>query len=220
MTQATPRAVLFDLDGTLLNTIPDIAGAMNRALTAEGLPPRPLADFGRIVGSGIREAIRRAAPEGTDPALLETIHTRYQADYPLHCTDDTSCYPGIPALLEALHRSGCQLGVITNKTEATSQQMIAHFFPNVPFAFVWGSNGQRPLKPAAEVGVLACQTLALAPEEILFVGDSDVDILFARNAGFHSAGAVWGFRGEAELAAAGAELLCPHAAALQAQLGL
>lgn len=208
------RAVLFDLDGTLLNTLPDIASALNRALTAEGLPPRPLADYGRIVGSGIREAIRRAAPEGTDSETLERIHTRYQGDYPERCTVETVCYPGVAPLLAYLRDAGVALAVITNKTEATSRRIVAHYFPEIPFRFVWGGGGQRPLKPAAEAGALACRRLELRPAQIAFVGDSDVDMLFAHNAGFFAVGAAWGYRGAAELSAAGADWLCSGAAEL------
>lgn len=208
MSQFCPQAMLFDLDGTLLNTIPDIAGAVNRSLAGEGLPTWPVDAYRHFVGSGIRVAIRRAAPEGTETAVLEAVHTRYQADYPLHCTDQTACYDGIHALLARLQQAGVPMAVITNKTEATSQKIIRHFFPEISFHFVWGSNGVRPLKPAAEAGLLACRALNLPSEQIAFVGDSDVDIYFARNAGFVSLGAAWGFRGEDELRRAGADVLC------------
>lgn len=208
MNQTTLRAMVFDLDGTLLNTIPDIAGALNRALTAEGLPPRPLEDYGHIVGGGIREAIRRAAPEGTPAETLDAINRRYQADYPANCTVETDYYSGIQTLLRRLHESGVALAVITNKTENTAQRIVEHFFADIPFRFVWGNNGERPLKPAADAGKLACEALQLPPEAVAFVGDSDVDMLFAVAAGFLPVGAAWGYRGAAELLRAGAVWLC------------
>ncbi len=214
MTTTKLRALLFDLDGTLLNTLPDIAGALNRSLRAEGLPERALADYGHIVGGGIREAIRRAAPQDTPQQILEAVHRRYQGDYPFHCTDLTRCYPGIPELLRALAQAGIALGVISNKTETTSQHIAGHFFPDIPFRFVWGNNGQRPLKPAADAGLQACQALGLEAEAVAYVGDSDVDMLFARAAGFWPVGAAWGYRGTQELRQAGAQWLCADAGAL------
>lgn len=208
MYTSTLRAMVFDLDGTLLNTIPDIAGSLNRALAAEGLPERPLADYNQIIGGGIREAIRRAAPEGTDDAVLDAVNTHYQADYPVNCTTETCYYPGIQALLRSLHEAGVVLAVITNKTETTSRRIIEHFFGDIPFRFVWGNNGERPLKPAADAGRLACEALELPPEAVAYVGDSDVDMLFAKAAGFLPVGAAWGYRGAAELLRAGAVWLC------------
>jgi len=208
MNTSSLRAMVFDLDGTLLNTIPDIAGSLNRALTAEGLPPQPIEAYGRIVGGGIREAIRRAAPEGTDDATLDAVNRRYQADYPVNCTVETNYYSGIQTLLRRLHESGVALAIITNKTEGTSLRIVEHFFGDIPFRFVWGNNGERPLKPAADAGKLACEALELPPEAIAYVGDSDVDMLFAKAAGFLPVGAAWGYRGAAELLSAGAVWLC------------
>ena len=197
MPHTFPQAVLFDLDGTLLNTIPDIAGAVNRSLAGEGLPTWPVEAYRHFVGSGIRVAIRRAAPAGTDPAVLE------------------ACYDGIRSLLARLQQAGVPMAVITNKTETTSQKIIRHFFPETAFRFVWGSNDIRPLKPDAEAGRLACRALALPAQEIAFLGDSDVDVFFARNAGFVSLGAGWGFRGAEELRQAGADVVCQSPAEVQ-----
>lgn len=218
MSTDTLKAVLFDLDGTLLYTLPDIAGALNRALAAEGLPEHPLEDYTHIVGGGIRTAIRRAAPAGTDPAVLEAIHTHYQGDYPLHCADQTRRYPGVDTLLTALRDAGVALGIISNKTETTSQRIAAHFFPDIPFRMVWGNNGERPLKPAADAGQLACAQLGLPAGAVAYVGDSDVDMRFAQQSGFLAVGAAWGYRGAEELTAAGADWLCADAGALLARL--
>ena len=143
------KAVLFDLDGTLLDTIPDIAGALNRSLAALGLPTHPVEQCKSFVGSGIREAIRRAAPEGTGQETLERIHALYQADYPAHCADATAPYPGIRKMLEALEKKGLALGVLSNKTERTTQRIIAHYFPEINFRCVLGRTEGRPLKPDA-----------------------------------------------------------------------
>ena len=167
---------------------------------------------------GVAEIIRRAAPAGTDPAVLEAIHTHYQGDYPFHCADQTRRYPGVDTLLAALRDAGVALGIISNKTEATSQRIAAHFFPDIPFRMVWGNNGERPLKPAADAGQLACAQLGLPAGAVAYVGDSDVDMRFAQQSGFLAVGAAWGYRGAEELTAAGADWLCADAGALLARL--
>ena len=105
------QAVVFDLDGTLLDTIPDIAGSLNRALAACGLPTHPVRVCERFVGGGIREAVRKAAPENTPAEVLDQVLSAYLADYPNHCTDTTRCYPGVPRLLAGLEEAGMVLGL-------------------------------------------------------------------------------------------------------------
>ncbi len=200
-------AILFDLDGTLCDTIPDIAACLNRALEGEQLPPRPLSEYNQIIGSGIGTAVKRAAPEGTAPEVLERVLAAYRASYPDHATDRTLVYEGIGAVLKALQEFGVTLGVITNKTEKTAILMVNHYFPEIPFAFVWGNDGERPLKPSADAGALAEETLGIAKDRIAYVGDSDVDMQFAKNAGFYALGAGWGYRGERELLENGADLV-------------
>lgn len=198
------KAVLFDLDGTLLDTIPDIAGALNRSLAALDLPTHPVERCKTFVGSGIREAIRRAAPEGTGQETLEQIHTFYQADYPAHCTEATAPYPGIREMLAALDKKGLALGVLSNKTEGTTRRVIAHYFPEIPFRCVLGRAEGRPLKPDAGAAVPALAALGISPGEIAYVGDSGTDMLFAKATGMLPVGAGWGYRSREELAAQGA----------------
>lgn len=212
------KAVLFDLDGTLLNTIPDIAGALNRSLAAVGLPVHSIETCKTFVGGGIREAIRRAAPEDTDQETLDRVHALYQADYPAHCTDETVPYPGVGALLEELEKKGLALGVLSNKTEGTTRRVIAGYFPEVPFRCVLGRTEGRPLKPNAGAAAPALAALGAAPGEIAYVGDSGTDMLFARAVGMMPVGAVWGYRSREELAAQGAEVLPENAGALLAYL--
>lgn len=201
------RAVVFDLDGTLLDTIPDIAEALNRALVARGFPARERSEYNYFVGGGIMEAIRRAAPEGTDEAELREINKVYQGYYPDHCNVHTTYYPGILECLSTLQEKGMALGVLSNKTETTTQRVIATYFGSTPFRFVFGNNGQRALKPSTEAAAPICEVLGLLPEEIAYVGDSGSDMAFARDAGMLPVAATWGYRTEEELRENGAVLL-------------
>ena len=201
------KAVVLDLDGTLLYTLPDLADAINAALAEHDFPTWEVEAYRQFVGSGIRTAIRRATRPDLEPEILAEILETYQAIYPNHCTDRTEYYPGIREALAALRARGLRLGVFTNKTEETALRIVKHYFPEVPFEFIWGSNDVRPIKPDPTGGEDFCRLMGLRPEEVAFVGDSDVDILFARNAGLLPVGAAWGFRGREELEAAGATLL-------------
>lgn len=208
------KAVLFDLDGTLLNTIPDIAGALNRSLAALGLPTHPVERCKGFVGSGIREAIRRAAPEGTAPETLERIYTLYQADYPVRCAEETVPYPGIGDLLAALEDKGLALGVLSNKTEGTTQTIIARYFPGIPFRCVLGRAEGRPLKPDPAAAAPALAALGCSPGETAYVGDSGTDMSFAQAAGMVPVGVPWGYRSREELAERGARALPADSRAL------
>lgn len=212
------KAVLFDLDGTLLDTIPDIAGALNRSLAALGLPTHPVERCKTFVGSGIREAIRRAAPEGTGPETLERIYTLYQEDYPAHCADVTVPYPGVREMLEVLEKKGLALGVLSNKTEGSTQKIIAHYFPGISFRCVLGRAEGRPLKPDVGAAVPALAALGASPEEIAYVGDSGTDMIFAKAVGMIPVGACWGYRSREELSAKGAAALPANAGELSAYL--
>ena len=201
------KAVVFDLDGTLLDTIPDIAGSLNRALTACGLPAHPVQVCRQFVGGGIREAVRKAAPENTPEETLEKVLAVYLSDYPNHCTDTTRCYSGVPELLAGLEGLGLPLGVLRNKTEASTRKIIETLLPGVPFRFVFGRVDGRPLKPDPAAAAPVLEALApLTPQEIAYVGDSGTDMTFARSVGMTAAAAPWGYRTREELVGAGAEL--------------
>ena len=201
------RAAVFDLDGTLCDTIADIGASFNRAYEAVGLPTRPVREYGAFVGFGIRENLRRAAPPGTAPELLEAALERYLADYPVHCADTTVPYPGIEPLLRHLTERRIPAAVVTNKTEATAQKLLTAILPDVPFAFIWGRREGRALKPSPELGRAVAEALGLPPEEILYCGDAEPDVLFAENCGFFGVAAAWGYRTRDELLAAGAGIV-------------
>ena len=139
------QAVVFDLDGTLLDTIADLTGAINRSLAACGLPAHTVDECRGYVGGGIREAVRRALPPDSSDELIDRVLALYKNDYPHHCAEQTTWYPGVPELLERLARRGLLLGVLSNKTEATAQQVVRTFFPDVPFR-CWRPWAWRPAR--------------------------------------------------------------------------
>lgn len=203
------QAVLFDLDGTLTNTLEDIAFAMNRALRCNRLPVHPADAYRYMVGNGARVLAQRAVGERQDLAVR--VQQDYQAYYETHNLVHTRPYEGIPELLEGLQAKGLKLCVFSNKPHADTCHVVEHFFPGVKFAVVRGQQEGVPVKPDPAGALLVAEELGIPPEDFLYVGDTDVDMLCAQRAGMHPMGAAWGFRGEEELRKAGAEriLRCP-----------
>ena len=201
------KAVIFDLDGTLLHTVPDITAAMNRALVACNLPPREQEVVETFLGGGILDAVTRAVPVGTDDETIQRVMEIYRDDYIAHCTDQTVLYDGVRELVDSLTCRGIKLMVLSNKTEATAQKIIRHFFPDGEFMATFGRATDRPLKPHVGAAGPVLEMLQLPPTEIAYVGDSNTDILFARAVGMLPVAAPWGYRSREELVEAGAELI-------------
>lgn len=214
MKQQKPRAVIFDLDGTLLDTAQDIGAGANLALHRSGFPEHPLQAYLPLIGYGIRSLLRSACPEGITDAQFEPVAQFYLSYYPEHCTERTVFFPGVPELIQALSARGIPLGILSNKTEPILLKICAHYFPEAPFRFIRGNNGVRPLKPAREAGDDLCARLALAPEAIAFVGDGETDMRFGHAMGFRTIGVSWGYRSEAQLREAGADAVAHSAAEL------
>jgi phosphoglycolate phosphatase len=201
-----PKAVIFDLDGTLADTIEDIAAAINGSLARRGLPLHSIPALKLMVGKGFRHLVTVALPEGSrDEAFVEEIRAEASAYYEAHALDITRPYPGIPELLAELARRGLPRAILSNKPHDLVLRVVEGLFPGQGFAVVRGEVEGFPRKPDPASALDIAARLGLAPGAIAYVGDSNVDMLTARNAGMVGIGAAWGFRGRGELEAAGAD---------------
>jgi len=200
-----PAALLFDLDGTLLDTLEDLGGAMNRVLVAQGLPAHPVDAYRAFVGDGIARMAERALPPGcrTSSTVATTVEAM-RLEYARSWAGQTHAYAGIPELFDALTARRLPLAVLSNKPHDFTVAMVAHFLGRWPFRAVEGCRAGRPPKPDPTAALAIAGQVGAEPAACLFVGDSAVDVLTARGAGMVSVGVGWGFRGEAELCAAGA----------------
>ena len=205
------KAVLFDLDGTLVNSIFDIAAAMNYALQTLEQPTFSVEQYYQMVGNGMKNLCRKALAEDKQH-LLEPLLEAYNARYLTHCCQETVAYDGVSTLLERLSARGLKLAVITNKPQSQTEQVMA-LLPGAPLQVVWGQQPPFAVKPDPAVYHHVCGLLGVSPEETAYCGDSDVDMLFAKNAGAKAIGCLWGFRSREELEAAGAD--CVAAAPLE-----
>ncbi len=202
------KAVIFDLDGTLADTIADIAGAVNRTLSKRKLPLHDLAIYKLMVGDGFRNLIERALPEYLrKDDYIEETRAEAAADYGEHCLELTAPYPDVRELLSALAAKGVAMAVLSNKPDALTKKCVAGLFPSVGFALVRGETKDFPRKPDPASALDACARLGAATSEALYLGDTGVDMKTAKSAGMTALGALWGFRTEAELRESGADAL-------------
>lgn len=197
-------SVLFDLDGTLLDTLGDLTAAMNRTLTRHSLPERTRQQMRAALGNGARRLMELSVPAGTDGALFETLLAEYNADYAAHCRIETAPYPGVDALLRQLHAQGRKLAIVSNKPDEAVRALRAEFFADtVPIA-VGEKQGIRR-KPAPDTLLTAMAQLGAERSSTVYVGDSEVDIATARAAGLPCISVLWGFRDRDLLEQAGAQ---------------
>ena len=196
--------IIFDLDGTLLNTIDDLADAGNHVCAAHGWPTHTVDEFKRMVGRGIPNLVRRFTPDGLGEEELAGALAEFSAYYADHKEDKTAPYPGVPALLDALKGAGIRLAVLSNKAHALAGPVVEHYFPGV-FDCVQGALPDAPLKPDPTLLRALMDQMEAKPDTTLFVGDSDVDVLTGKNGGLTVCGVLWGFREREELKDAGAD---------------
>ncbi|AFE08962.1 phosphoglycolate phosphatase [Corallococcus coralloides DSM 2259] len=211
------RAVLFDLDGTLVDSLGDIATAMNHALQQHGLPPHPEAAYLRFVGEGVAKLAERATG-GAAPSLQGQVLATYHAYYDTHLFDRTCAYPGVEAALAELAADGVRLGVLSNKSDDFVKRLAARLLPGVTFSAVYGERPGIPRKPDPTAALALAAELGVAPDACGFVGDTSVDMDTAKAAGMYGVGVTWGFRTAEELRAHGARAVVSSAGELLAAL--
>ena len=199
------QLVIFDLDGTLLDTVADLANATNQALERCGYPTHPVDAYYQFVGNGINKLFARALPaEESTEENVQRIRELFISYYNQHSVDCSRPYPGVVRLLHELQEREVKLAVASNKYHEATLQLVHHFFPDVCFASIYGQREGVSIKPAPDVVYdILCDT-GVAKEDALFVGDSGVDMRTAYNAGVESVGVAWGFRSEEELQESGA----------------
>ena len=212
------KAVLFDLDGTLTDTIRDISDAMNRALRLHHLPEWTVAEYCYLVGDGAKILAQRAVRDRQDLAL--SVQKEYQAYYETHNLVTSKPYDGIPEMLAALEKAGYKLAVFSNKPDADTKNVVAHYFHQVQWSVVRGQMAGVPVKPDPTGALAAAEAMGVVPDEVLYLGDTSTDMMCAVNAGMHPMGVLWGFRQEDELRASGAEAIIAHPSEILAALKL
>lgn len=194
------QLVIFDLDGTLLNTIADLGEATNHALSSLSLPTHPIEAYTMMVGNGVARLIERALPpEMRTQASVERALVPFREYYDAHCIDRTVPYPGIPELLRELTSREIKLAVTSNKYQTAVTKIISHFFPDIPFVAVLGNQPGVPTKPDPSIVFAALNICPTPKAKVLYCGDSAVDMETARRAGVESVGVGWGFRPVSEL---------------------
>lgn len=197
--------LIFDLDGTLLDTLQDLATAANVVLARHGWPGHPLAAYRFFIGDGLTKLAERVLPAAVrQPETIREIAAALRQEYHRRCLATTRPYPGILPMLSELQQLGSALAVLSNKPDDLTRLLVDHFLPEIHFQVIQGAREGVPLKPDPAAALGIAQALQLPPERLMLVGDSANDLLTARRAGMIPVGVLWGFRPEAELRAAGA----------------
>ena len=205
------QTYIFDLDGTLLDTLGDLAASVNYALRTHGMPEHSIDDVRRFVGNGVRKLMERAIPDGADNPRFDETFATFRQYYMAHSLDTTRPYEGIPETLATLKARGCHLAVVSNKMMAATQALCHHFFPDtIEVAIGEDEAAGIRRKPAPDTVFAALKTLGVGKEDAVYVGDSDVDIQTARNAGLPCISVLWGFRDRDFLINHGAQSLITH----------
>lgn len=205
----TYKTYLFDMDGTLLDTLDDLTSAVNHTMAQYGYPRRTREEVRQGLGNGAVKLIAALLPEGEDTPDFDAIMRDYKAWYQAHTCVLTRPYPGVPELLEHLTRQGCRVAIVSNKPHGAACELAEKFFPGVP---TFGESPATPRKPAPDMVFHALTALGAEKDTAVYVGDSEVDVQTARNAGLPLIAVSWGFRGRKALAEAGAATIVDAAA--------
>lgn len=207
----TCKAVIFDLDGTLLDTLADLAGSANRVLASRNFSTHPQQAYNLFVGDGSKLLMTRALPQDQRKLpVIDACLDAFIADYGQHWDKATHPYDGIIDLIDALQSRAIKISVVTNKPHRFTGAMMDHFFKGRPFFPILGQQEGIPKKPHPQQALVAAEKMGVSPESCIFLGDSAVDMETAQRAGMQPVGAGWGFRSVRELTAAGATSVLSH----------
>lgn len=206
------KIAVFDLDGTLADSLTDLAICVNLGLAAAGLPEKPVKNFKTYVGNGRAKLIWRAMDGVKDEQLFDVVEKTFNEEYALRCTDNTTAYNGCAKLLEGLKSRGIMTAVLSNKPDEFVERILRKLYPSHSFAAAWGKKPEFKPKPDGEaLNALLKLCKVYDRSECIYIGDSDVDVFTAQNAGVAMAGVEWGFRGKNELISAGAPFVAASA---------
>lgn len=205
------KLAIFDLDGTLLDTIGDLAASCDAVMQMNGLPQHTTDEYRQMVGRGILRLVEAAIPEQMRlPEYVEKVRRDFVAYYLDHIDLHTHPYNGIPELINAMTERGVKIAVASNKFQAGTERLIRSFFPGVEFVAVLGQRVGVPLKPDPQIDLEIIEAAGVEPSETLHIGDSGVDMQTAHAAGVRAVGVTWGFRSREELAESGADVIVDH----------
>ena len=198
------NAAIFDMDGTILNTLDDLMDSTNFALKNNGLKERSLEEIRFFVGNGIQKLIERAVPQGTSKEVFEKVFADFKSHYKIHCADKTSYYDGIPSVIQTLRKMGVKTAVVSNKADFAVQELVEVYFKGL-FDVALGEKPGVSKKPSPDMVNAALSVLGVEKEAAFYIGDSDVDFETAKNSSLDFIGVSWGFRGRKFLENLGAK---------------
>jgi phosphoglycolate phosphatase len=203
------KAVIFDLDGTLIDTIHDLANAVNEVLASRNLHQHSIESYKHRVGDGIKLLLQRSVPENLslDKDLIEQIMLEFNHSYEQHWNKNTLPYPGIVSMFQELQHINIKKAILSNKPQYFTDLCAKHFFPEIAFDLVLGASSDVPKKPNPTSALFIAHHMNVSPEEVIYVGDTSIDMSTAKNAGMYPVGVSWGFRSQEELIEAGAKIL-------------
>ncbi len=207
------NAIVWDLDGTLLDTLNDLAASVNEALSRHGMPLRTKDEVRAFVGNGIRNLILRAVPDGTDADTADAVLETFTSYYKEHMNDTTAPYPGVPEMLASLKAAGVKMAIVSNKAHFATKELAKLYFADTIDAPVGAKDGV-PKKPAPDAVYAALDEMGVTKDKAVFIGDSEVDVVTGKNAGMDVIAVSYGFRDEDTLRKAGAKVICPTVEAL------
>lgn len=204
------KAAIFDMDGTILNTLQDLQNATNYALREHNFPERTYEEVRNFVGNGVQKLIERALPEGSSDETVQTVLASFKTYYKVHSTDTTAPYEGIPEAIKKLREAGIKTAVVSNKPDFGVQDLVKDFFPNL-FDAALGEKAGIAKKPAPDMVNSALDSLTVSKTDSVYIGDSDVDFMTAKNSGLSFIGCSWGFKGRSFLEKLGAGTIVDNA---------